>query len=715
MGECNTNSIPLKDIGLAGFATIYRGIPLNLIINLIIPLILLSVFLCLRKAAWNLMQKNRQRDVQLKAEKSAFYSFPDESLYILREFKSFGGWLKSIFSTDFQRVKNLYGRDTLIYLRFQVCTIIFLTIVNLISIGVILPLNLMGQHLHKKDLEEFEHSTLANISKDSSIQWVHFTCSFLLFALANAIGKKFSGYVEPQLEKPRNVTLMLQNVPMPCEKSDIINYFAEAFGDNVKVEKVIFTYSQRSLHAIKTKLDYVHQAVDFCTKNPETKLYKCCWRKSDKPALLYYQKKIKYLEEEYKVETKRVKRLPLDIVFVTLDSIRSSQKVHKLFQRKFLNGFSPPKPSILLKPQEWKVDYAPPPSDIMWMNLTHSNYVWIFKFIIVNLGFILFMIIFTTPQHTVYHVEETLHSWIGSSFSYIKSAFQYFTSFLVFVFSTLLPFCIGFFDKWLGFYKKSKENKSIMIKTYLYLLLTVVILPTFGITYMTRIFRVALHPEAGKANEIWKCFFLPDSGAALINYTIFVALSGNSLELIRLPEIFMYLFRFCCRAKSKADKKTVLSAVRTEFSFGEAYAQYLLMVSMTVMFSFTCPLIAPFGLLYAIVKFFVDKHNLFYVYKPSKANKSCHLTAISMLIFSTCLQLAMMFVYSFVYDDILPRKLYISILLIICIFFFGNHLAQGSKCLNPIDYVESALDIEQEANTKLYNYEISLDEDETQK
>ena len=61
----------------------------------------------------------------------------------------------------------------------------------------------------------------------------------------------------------------------------------------------------------------------------------------------------------------------------------------------------------------------------------------------------------------------------------------------------------------------------------------------------------------------------------------------------------------------------------------------MLIFCMTMMFCVSCPLITPFGCMYFITKHYVDRHNIFYVYKPSKINKRVHATAISFVILST--------------------------------------------------------------------------------
>ena len=60
----------------------------------------------------------------------------------------------------------------------------------------------------------------------------------------------------------------------------------------------------------------------------------------------------------------------------------------------------------------------------------------------------------------------------------------------------------------------------------------------------------------------------------------------------------------------------------------------MLIFAMVVMYSISCPLITPFGCLYFLLKHFADRHNLAFVYAPSKINKKVHATAINFVIMS---------------------------------------------------------------------------------
>ena len=92
------------------------------------------------------------------------------------------------------------------------------------------------------------------------------------------------------------------------------------------------------------------------------------------------------------------------------------------------------------------------------------------------------------------------------------------------------------------------------------------------------------------------------------------------------------------------------------YSLGEQYARMMLLFCMTVMFCVSCPLITPFGCMYFITKHYVDRHNIFYVYKPSKINKRVHATAISFVILSTVVLQFFMTIFRYVFKQVINAE-----------------------------------------------------------
>lgn len=113
-----------ESLDFANLANLYQGIPLNIIYNVVAFTLITAIFVALRKASWNATQRS----------------------------STFKHWLASIFIMDFKTIDERYGRDTMLYLRFQQYCIIFMAIVFVISTAVILPLNFVGKHLNEVSL-----------------------------------------------------------------------------------------------------------------------------------------------------------------------------------------------------------------------------------------------------------------------------------------------------------------------------------------------------------------------------------------------------------------------------------------------------------------------------------------------------------------------------------------------------------------------------------
>jgi len=274
--------------------------------------------------------------------------------------------------------------------------------------------------------------------------------------------------------------------------------------------------------------------------------------------------------------------------------------------------------------------------------------------------------------------------------------------------TSLMPIVVEYSVRWHGSWYRSEENHSIMRKSFWYLWLIVIIFPTLGLTtglvFLEQLFRKD-HPEV---KIRWECVFLSDSGAFFINYVMTVALIGSGLELIRFPDMFMYVVRVCF-SRSKADKSEIERKVKSEFSFGKQYAEMLLMFAMVTMFSIPCPLITPFGFLYFILNYLVDKHNLALVYKPSKINKNIHRTAINLVIFNVTLLQAIMACYSLVrsWDGTITRinirtGLSLLLLFVSILIFSAQVWASFCKKLSIIRYVEVLLVDEVDDHQELY-------------
>ena len=85
---------------------------------------------------------------------------------------------------------------------------------------------------------------------------------------------------------------------------------------------------------------------------------------------------------------------------------------------------------------------------------------------------------------------------------------------------------------------------------------------------------------------------------------------------------------------------------------------------MVMMYSLSCPLITPFGLIYFVLKYQVDKLNLAFVYAPSKINKDVHRSAIHLVVLSVTLLQGFMTGFSILRYIVVKLIIYLLIVFI---------------------------------------------------
>jgi len=581
-----------------------------------------------------------------------------------------------------KRLLGFMGPDAVQYLRFQKYIIIFILFTTTVSLGVILPLNFQGTQLG--NATDFGHTTLANLNpnddRDSWILWIHVFIAFLMFPCSIFLMRRFSiGLKMRDTSLKITRTIAIENIPpLVCTKELIKEHFEqiEAYR-NFKINDIQLVYDVSKLTALSQELENVVDSRKFSEAyelrhSEELTMVPvsgarccrcCCWPCVNQVNCIeYFTEKEVILREKVKQECEKALKSPLGMAFVTFQNINHARTVLRDHKNSILNfKFKPPHSTVAIRPDKWRVWYAPPPNDIIWENLSDKRQWVNLKKLVANLFIFIVAFFLTTPQLIVHQLDpilnalknitgemnqnKTHHNSTSPVWDDLRVLPSWLTDFLptlaIWSFTAMLPVVVAYADILVGHWTRSGQNHAIMKKTFWYLLFMVIILPTFGFTSAQAYIDFLI-----KNNQLnWECIFLPDSGAFFVNYVITSAMIGSGLELIRFPELFWYLIQICI-SRSKADTPSIRKAIRYEFRFGEQYARMMLIFAMVVMFSISCPLITPFGCLYFILKHLVDRHNLAFVYARSKINKKVHATAINFVIMSVALLQFFMIIFS---------------------------------------------------------------------
>ena len=632
-------------------------------------------------------------------------------------------WLvQSVRLTD-SALLELAGPDAVQYCRFQRYLMAYLSLTTVLAICVILPVNFQGS-LYGSETD-FGHTTMGNLEGRSHLLYIHSAVAFLLFPVSIFLMRRFSIALQFRDDVEISQVVQVEGVPRHlCTEKLIRRHLAEAYPSllptNVKV-----AYDVSELSAVAAELECAKDALQFTQQRqaegePELTMIdaRCsryCW-----PCCLCCRARVgvaEHYSEKVELLTAQLARLreaalaaPLGIAFISYNSLNSARTVCEDLGRGrgwwWCGGGVGPASSSLthsLKPGSWRVSYAPPPSDIYWENLTYKK-GWLYsKMILSNTLLLLASLFLTTPEYIAAQVQTILDLMFEEAAWQVPAWIQNFLpTLLLLSFTGLMPVLVASSVRWLGFWYRSEENHSVMRKTFWYLWFIVIIFPTFGLTTGVALLEKFL-PSGNSSNHTgddfrWDCIFLPDSGAFFVNYCITATFIGTSLELIRFPELFFYAVQVCM-SSSSANSAAIQRSVTGEFLFGEQYARLLMMFAMVMMYSISCPLITPFGLLYFIFKHYVDKHNLAFVYSRSKISKAVHRSAINFVIFSVTVLQFFMTVFSvlrsiendsgFSFDTTTTRSRISLLLLFLTIMVFAAQAwADWCKKISPIKFVD---------------------------
>ncbi|XP_070776346.1 calcium permeable stress-gated cation channel 1 [Enoplosus armatus] len=629
----------------------FGGVPTVLAINVVLWMFLLLIFSCLRKAAWDygrlaLLMENDSLTSLFYGEPSEKEKSPSESSPSDSETKDMGfcSWLSSLYHMKDEEIRSKCGIDAVTYLSFQRHIILLMTVVCLLSLAVILPVNFSGNLLGDSP-ENFGRTTLANVSSKDSFLWLHSILALVYFIITLLCMVHHSIRLEYREDEKVARTLMITSIPREISDPGLITkHFHEAY-PSCTVTDIRLCFDVHKLmrldlerrKAMKGRLYFATKAQKegkiMIKTHPCAQIF-CCdicgFEKVD--AEQYYSELEEKRTDEFNAEKNRISMKRLGIAFVTFRDERMTAVIVKDYSRVRCRR-RPQQSSIttVVQSHKWGISYAPAPSDIIWENLSVCGSRWWLRCVLLNILLFLLLFFLTTPAIIVNTMDKfNVTRPVESLQSPVIT--QFFPTLLLWAFSVLLPFIVYYSAFFESHWTRSGENQVTMHKCFLLLVFMVILLPSLGLSSLDLFFTWLFDVNFLDEKDVkFQCVFLPDNGAFFVNYVITSSLIGTSMELLRIPALTVYALRLCF-AKSQAERIHVKRSQAYEFQFGLEYAWTMCIFAVSMTYSITCPIITPFGLLYVILKHMVDRYNIYYAYVPTKLNQRIHRAAISQVI-----------------------------------------------------------------------------------
>ncbi|KAK2878578.1 hypothetical protein QQF64_011357 [Cirrhinus molitorella] len=667
----------------------FGGVPTVLAINVVVWLFLLLIFSCLRKAAWDygrlaLLMENDSLTSLFYGEQSEKEKTPSESSPSDSETKDMGfcSWLTSLYHMKDEEIRSKCGIDAITYLSFQRHIILLMTVVCLLSLTIILPVNLSGNLLGDSP-QNFGRTTVVNVPAQNTFLWLHSIFALLYFVITVLCMAHHSSQLEYREDEKVARTLMITSIPREISDPGLITKHLHEAYPSCTVTDIRFCFDVQKLmkldlerrKAMKGRLYFTTKAQKegriMIKTHPCAQIF-CCdicgFEQVD--AEQYYSELEEKLTDEFNAEKNRISMKRLGIAFVTFRDERMTAVIVKDYSRARCRH-RPQQSSIttVVRSHQWGVSYAPAPNDIIWENLSVCGSRWWLRCVLLNILLFLLLFFLTTPAIIVntmdkFNVTRPVESLRNPVIT------QFFPTLLLWAFSILLPFIVYYSSFFEYHWTRSGENQVTMHKCFLLLVFMVIILPSLGLSSLDLFFRWLFDIHFLDETDVkFQCVFLPDNGAFFVNYVITSSLIGTAMELLRIPALLVYSLRLCF-AKSKAERIHVKRSQAYEFQFGLEYAWTMCIFSVSMTYSITCPIIVPFGLLYLVLKHMVDRYNIYYAYLPTKLSQRIHSAAISQVVVAPILCMFWLLFFSVLrLGPVQPITLFTFVTLLCCIAF----------------------------------------------
>ncbi|XP_073072747.1 CSC1-like protein 1 isoform X3 [Manis javanica] len=711
------NSTVLQGVTFGGVPTVLL---IDVIFFLVRHLILVLVFSFIRRRFWDYGR------IALVSEadcESRFQRLSSSSSSGLCDFESELGccpWLTAIFHLHDDQILEWCGEDAIHYLSFQRHIIFLLVVVSCLSLCVILPVNLSG-NLLDKDPYSFGRTTIANLQTDNDLLWLHTIFAVVYLILTVGFMRHHTQSIKYKEENLVRRTLFITGLPRNAQKETVESHFRDAY-PTCEVQDAQLCYNVAKLMNLCKERRQIEKSLTYYTHlqvktgqqtliNPKPCGQFCCCEVPGcerEDTISYYTRMKDRLMEKIAKEERRVQDQPLGMAFVTFQEKSMATYILKDFNACKCQGLcckGEPQLSSCsreLRTSKWTVTFAAYPEDICWKNLSTQGFRWWFQWLGINFTLFLGLFFLTTPSIILstmdkFNVTKPIHALNDPVIS------QFFPTLLLWSFSALLPTIVYYSTLLESHWTKSGENRTMVTKVYIFLIFMVLILPSLGLTSLDFFFRWLFDKTSSETSIRLECVFLPDQGAFFVNYIIASAFIGNGMELLRLPGLILYTFRMIV-AKTAADRRHVKQNQAFEYEFGAMYAWTLCVFSVIMAYSITCPIIAPFGLIYILLKHMVDRHNLYFVYLPAKLEKGIHFAAVHQALAAPILCLFWLFFFSFLRLGLkAPATLFTFLVVLLTILFCVAYTCFSCfRHLCPLNYKteESANDKGSEAEAR---------------
>jgi hypothetical protein len=197
--------------------------------------------------------------------------------------------------------------------------------------------------------------------------------------------------------------------------------------------------------------------------------------------------------------------------------------------------------------------------------------------------------------------------------------YQYIPTLLMFGISVLLTSMITLTTTMDKYKTTSEMGRTGMKRGYVYSIIAGLLLPSFWLSSIDGIAELIIHGEM--AVDAFSRLFLPASGAFFMNLVIQRALLKGAADILRLHDVFMYIWKsrkvYFGRKKREhvmSPKEHLAISQLSDFQVDREYNNMVTTLCIILTYSMYSPLMLLCGVFYIIMKHYVDRFSILFIY-----------------------------------------------------------------------------------------------------
>ncbi|UXI19799.1 lectin [Sarcoptes scabiei] len=586
---------------------------------------------------------------------------------------------------DDEEIIKTKGIDVYQYLLFQKYLIIFLSLLTIITNGIVMPINIFSNI----NCDGFACTSMSNLPHNTWYCWVHANCAIIAIITMVYIMNKFTrelNFIE-DVESNTAKRILLVRFREPISKQsqsgeeNSTEFLRKSFERRFIGSKVIgiqIVFDTQNLERLRTDFNNSYRALEYSKKifdqnnqrlmirpHIASELCPCLPHRID--SINFYTDEIERLRKSIEIELSQMTSKPIRTIFIELETEQMAKRIHN----DCSNDVREKSIEDSLEWIESDVDHAPQPDDVNWDNLLADiDKAWIIKILCSIILFVIFFFL-STPAYVFKLLDMIAIKPLNDQGIIRKDSILmgYLNPLLIATLASMMPMIVAKVLQRIPYRTISEFNHAVMINIFVFMVLTIIILPSAGFLTMNAMLNDIIGEESaqnGHSKFRWQCLFPVDNGAFFVVYILHMAILGNLIEYLRLIDLVLYFVSYF-GLRSKAEFWTARKAIIQEFPMGIFYSQFLLIFTMTIIFSFASPIIVPFGLLYVLCKHLVDRYNIYHVYEPSKINRNVHTTAIMFVYIGLLLMSLQLFSVIMIKNGYTTVSKYLLIIIIVTV------------------------------------------------